>query len=127
SDIYALGATLYHMLTGEPPYDGDSVLQVMLKHLNEPVPDPKKKEPGLSEATRRLVQRMMAKKPEGRFQTPKELMDAVAQTERHLAGGPTPAFMSVSTSGVVPAVAPAPLPAAAPRPAAASRPQPSAV
>jgi hypothetical protein len=103
SDIYALGASLYHMLTGEVPYEGDSPLQVMLKHMNDPLPDARKKEPSVSEGTRRLIFKMMAKRPEGRFQTPRELFDAIVQLERHLAGqGPPPAFMGAPAKKIVP-------------------------
>ncbi len=106
SDIYALGASLYHMLVGEVPYDGDSPLQVMLKHMNDPLPDARKKEPSVAEGTRRLIFKMMAKRPEGRFQSPRELVEAVAQVERHLSGGPPPTFMTTgSQSGVKAAAA----------------------
>jgi len=105
SDIYALGASLYHMLAGEVPYDGDSPLQVMLKHMNDPLPDARKREPSVSEGTRRLIFKMMAKRPEGRFQTPRELVEAVAQIERHLAGGPPPAFMTTGSQTGVKAAA----------------------
>ncbi len=109
SDIYALGATLYHMLTGEVPYDGDSPLQVMLKHMNDPLPDVRKKEPSVSEGTRRLIFKMMAKRPEGRFQTPRELHDALVQVERHLAGGPPPTFLQTPSQGRVQAAAGVPM------------------
>jgi serine/threonine protein kinase len=115
SDIYALGASLYHMITGEVPYDGDSPLQVMLKHMNDPLPDVRKKEPSASEPTRRLIFKMMAKRPEGRFQTARELHDAIVQVERHLQGGPPPAFMNTPSQAAVPAA-----PGAKPRVAGAA-------
>ncbi len=118
SDIYALGASLYHMITGEVPYDGDSPLQVMLKHMNDPLPDVRKKEPSVSEGTRRLIFKMMAKRPEGRFQTPKDLQDAVVQVERHMQGGTMPAFMSTPSQRMPAAVPPRP-PAPKPAPKAA--------
>src|SRR5581483_893282 len=109
SDIYALGASLYHMLTGEVPYDGDSPLQVMLRHMNDPLPDVRKKEPSASEGTRRLIFKMMAKRPEGRFQSPRELHDAIAQVERHLAGGPPPPFLQTPSQVAVAAAAGMPM------------------
>lgn len=86
SDIYSLGATLFHLLTGCVPYDGDSPLQVMLRHMNDPLPDVRKKVPTVSEGTRQLIFKMMAKRPESRFQNARQLYDAILSTEKLLAG-----------------------------------------
>jgi len=90
SDIYSLGATLYHMLTGKVPYDGETPLHVMLKHMNDPVPDVKAAVPAVSEATRQLVMRMMAKRPEQRFQTAAEIEESARAIEEALARGQEP-------------------------------------
>lgn len=86
SDIYSLGASLYHMLTGHVPYSGDSPLQVMLRHMNDPLPDVRAKVPTISEGTRQLVFKMMAKRPESRFQNARQLYDAISAVEKLLAG-----------------------------------------
>jgi serine/threonine-protein kinase len=109
SDIYALGASLYHMLTGDVPYPGDSPLQVMLKHMNAPIPDVRAKDPKLSPATQWLITKMMAKRPEGRFQTPKELEAAVVKVEHAIATGTDARFAPL----------PSPAPEPKPRPPAA--------
>lgn len=86
SDIYSLGATLYHMLTGVVPYDGESPLQVMLRHMNDPLPDVRVKMPMVSEGTRQLIFKMMAKRPESRFQNARRLYEAIVNVERLLDG-----------------------------------------
>lgn len=90
SDIYSLGAALYHMLSGQVPYSGETPLHVMLKHMNDPLPDVRKAVPQVSEATRQLVFKMMAKRPEGRFQTPQEVEKAAQAIEEALAKGQKP-------------------------------------
>lgn len=131
SDIYSLGATLFHMLTGKVPYDGETPLHVMLKHMNDPLPDAKKHVPQVSEATRQLIFKMMAKRPEGRFQTCQEAEAAARAIEEALARGETPPITwAVAAPQAAPAAAagaprkaaPAPAPAAA---APAKKPAPA--
>lgn len=77
ADIYSLGASLYHMVTGRTPYDGPTMTAIMLCHLTKPVPDPRDVMPSLSPATSAIVMRAMAKEPEERFQTPAEMEKAL--------------------------------------------------
>ncbi|MEI7816818.1 MAG: serine/threonine-protein kinase, partial [Desulfuromonadales bacterium] len=77
ADMYSLGATLYHMLAGSPPYPGNNAMAVIVKHLDEPIPDPRKAWPEISEATANLIAVMMAKKKEGRFGSWDECIDAM--------------------------------------------------
>jgi serine/threonine-protein kinase len=83
TDIYALGGTLFHLVTGQPPYSGETGAVIMSKHLTEPVPKAHKVNPDVSEECSRLIERMMQKKPEQRVQTPAELL---AQIERVMRG-----------------------------------------
>ncbi|MFQ3670289.1 MAG: protein kinase [Verrucomicrobiia bacterium] len=77
SDIYSLGATVYHLLTMTFLYDGDSVEEIILKHLEEPFPYDKAQAAGLSPGWINLIDRMTQKAPEDRFQNYAELRDAI--------------------------------------------------
>jgi len=73
SDIYSLGCTLFYLLTGQPPYPGGNVLQKLLQHQGEPPPDIRKIRKDVPLEVARLLFRMMAKRPEDRFQTAEDL------------------------------------------------------
>ncbi len=77
SDIYSLGATFFHMLVGEPPFRGDSAFAVMRKHEEEELP-PLATLPGtISASVYAILQRMMAKKREDRFESYESLIEAL--------------------------------------------------
>lgn len=67
-DIYSLGATLYHAVTGHVPYDATTAMGILTKHITDPFPPPGDRNPELSEACAVLLEIMMAKKPEDRQQ-----------------------------------------------------------
>jgi tRNA A-37 threonylcarbamoyl transferase component Bud32/uncharacterized RDD family membrane protein YckC len=77
SDIYSLGATFYHLLTGHPPFESKSPVGVIAKHLSAPVPPLGKALPQLPEGVARLVERMLAKDPADRFADYDDLLRAV--------------------------------------------------
>ncbi len=63
ADLYALGATLYHLITGHPPFSGSSPAAVIMRHLNEELPDPRASVPDLPVGVVEVIRRMMAKQP----------------------------------------------------------------
>ena len=75
SDLYSLGCTWYQMLTGSPPYPEGSVTNKLQAHAIKPIPDPRDMNPNVPEGLTAVIQRMMAKKPEDRYQTPADLIE----------------------------------------------------
>jgi len=79
SDIYSLGASLFHMLTGETPFEGQSPMVLMTKHLTEAPEPPRRLNPDVSRGASELVLQMLEKDKEDRPQTPSELIKDLQQ------------------------------------------------
>ncbi len=77
SDIYALGATYYYMLTGRLPYTGKSALAIMYKHKHDPIPSACRLKPELPESVDKVIAKAMAKDPNDRYQTATEMREAL--------------------------------------------------
>jgi serine/threonine protein kinase len=82
SDLYALGATLYALLTGRPPFEGTSLAQTLLQiRTVEPVP-PKKYHLAVPDLLEGVVLRLLAKRPDDRHETPNRLQDDLLRLAR---------------------------------------------
>lgn len=85
SDQYALGAVLYEMLCGEPPFRATSVRELCIKHLTAPVPDVVSPVAAVSAELARIVTRCLAKKATSRFPSMADLHAALVQAEQGFA------------------------------------------
>jgi len=91
SDIYALGCTLYHMLTGAPPFSAKTAMLVIKQHLSDTAPSPAALRPEVPPALSDLVVRMMAKRREDRPQSSTEVAAALDRIAGGTASGQQPA------------------------------------
>jgi len=115
SDLYSLGATLYHMLVGRPPFEGPNASAIMAKHLTELPRSPRQIDPSISSLAEVIVLRLLQKRREDRFQSPAELLQRVdelvrsLQAARGVVAGPA---AGMAPAPVAAAPAPSPFPAA---------------
>lgn len=74
SDIYSMGITMYEMLTGRVPFDGDSTVAVALKHLQEEIESPRKLSPEIPFSTEQIILKCTQKSPDRRYNNMTELI-----------------------------------------------------
>ncbi len=79
SDIYSLGVVFYEMLTGKPPFEADTPLAILMKHLNDPLPLPRELDPEIPEVLERILLKALAKQPPDRYQSAREMVAALQQ------------------------------------------------
>jgi eukaryotic-like serine/threonine-protein kinase len=85
ADIYALGIVFYEMVTGRRPFQADTPLAVLIKHISDPLPRPGEFVPDLPEAVENVLFKALTKKPEDRYQTMGEFaaaLEKIASSDR---------------------------------------------
>src|SRR5438034_1415974 len=75
ADIYSLGATMYHLVTGRPPFDGETPSAVMHKHLKQPLTPPDHINTALSAGISEIIEVAMAKSRDERYQSMEDMLE----------------------------------------------------
>ena len=79
SDIYSTGVVFFEVFTGTLPFDGDTPLAVVLKHIQENPPSPQARNPRIDPRISQIILKCMQKDPKNRYQTVNELYEALTK------------------------------------------------
>jgi tRNA A-37 threonylcarbamoyl transferase component Bud32 len=115
TDVYSLGIILYEMLTGRVPYDAETPMAVVVKHITSPLPLPRSINPTIPEPVERVILKALAKNPDDRFPRAGDLVVALEAAIASAEEEPTLAW-PVSGMGAVPALGVPPVSPAVPPP-----------
>ncbi len=91
SDLYSVAAVLFEMLAGHPPFEGDTAVDIVMKHMNEKVPSICRLRPGLPVDMDVFLRKAMAKSPNDRYSTPRDFIAVIEQLQQQLPPMPTQA------------------------------------
>ncbi len=82
SDLYSLATVLFEMLSGHPPFEGDTAVDIVVKHLNEKIPSICHIRPDLPPELDKFLEKAMAKAPADRYSTPQEFLSALERVQQ---------------------------------------------
>jgi serine/threonine protein kinase len=88
SDLYSVATILFEMLTGSPPFEGETAVDIVIKHMNEKVPSICRLRPDLPTDMDIFIQKTMAKSPADRYATPQEFIAALEQLQERVQAMP---------------------------------------
>jgi hypothetical protein len=77
ADIYSLGIILYEMVTGRVPFEAETPMAIVVKHITEPLPLPRKINPDLPASVERIILKALAKNPDDRYETAAKMASAL--------------------------------------------------
>ena len=95
SDLYSLAIVFFEMLTGRPPFEGGSIIDIIIKQKKERVPSICRIRPNLPADMDAFFQKALAKTPASRFQTPHEFILALEQLQKQVQASVSPPHMKV--------------------------------
>lgn len=101
ADIYALGVMLFQMATGKMPFEAETPMGVVLKHIQEPVPSARAINHDLPEAFDEIIARAMAKAPDDRYQSGAELSEALTRLAGSTAISQIPTQLRSAAQGAI--------------------------
>src|SRR5579884_3984197 len=84
SDLYSVAAILFEMLTGRPPFEGETAVDIVVKHMHEKVPSICRLRSDLPAEMDAFLQKAMAKSPADRYSTPQEFISALEQLQQQI-------------------------------------------
>jgi serine/threonine protein kinase len=79
SDIYSLGIILYETATGRPPFEAETPVAIIFKHVHDPLPPPSSINPEITEEVEQVILKSLAKDPSDRYETVREMVDALSR------------------------------------------------
>ena len=112
SDLYSVATVLFEMLTGNPPFEGETAVDIVIKHMNENVPSICRLRPDLPVEMDIFMQKAMAKAPAERYATPQEFIAALDQLQERIQAMPPgkrvsgPAYEQKPGAAISPATPP---------------------
>jgi len=84
SDLYSLATVLFEMLAGRPPFEGETAVDIVVKHINEKVPSLCRIRSDLPPEMDQFMQKAMAKSPADRFNSPQEFISTIEQLQQYI-------------------------------------------